>query len=114
MYKNDEKAKNTLLIKKYSKDININTLKQLNISIDLEKLINKNEYEIVLEKARCQYTRIRLINLKLKAKRFIIPLIVTFTIYNVIKYYYILYYYIMWDIDIRKPRVSDYIIERYR
>lgn len=73
-----------------------------------------NIYNIVLEKSllKNSYTKF------LKNKYRYISLFVSLTcftiIYNILKGYYIFYYYIMYDIDIRKPKVSDYFIKRYR
>jgi hypothetical protein len=112
------RAKNSELIKQYKDEINLHTLKSLKGVNDVESTIlngtRVNEYKTMLEKARSKYTQIKLTQLFSKAKMYSIPLIITFGAYQFVKYYYIIYYYIMWDIDIRKPRVSDYIIERYR
>jgi hypothetical protein len=58
-----------------------------------------------------------IINLNRKAKKFkayLISFVFLYISYKFIKYAVILYYYIMWDIDICKPKVSNYIIERFR
>lgn len=53
----------------------------------------------------------------LNRRRYLFYLIASFLLmllYKTIKWYYILYYYFMYDIDIRQPVVSDYILTRYR
>jgi ribosome-binding ATPase YchF (GTP1/OBG family) len=114
----ENKANNTKIIKQYSADINLNTLKSLLSSSDIEKTIKEktkvNEYNLILEKAKYQYTRIKFIQTKNKLKKYSLLGLAVLATYGTIKYYYVIYYYIMWDIDIRKPKVSDYILERFR
>jgi hypothetical protein len=93
-----------------------------NLMIKVENLKNKNfskfapenEYKFMLEKCLAQYYKIKWIQNRRKYKFYIFASISAFSIFQLIKYYYIIYYYIMWEIDIRKPRVSDYIVERFR
>lgn len=37
-----------------------------------------------------------------------------FVIYKIFKFSLVAYFYFMWEVDIRKPKTSDYIIERFR
>ncbi len=86
----------------------------------LEELIkanykNKNnEYKTMLEKCMIEYHKIRWIKSKRKIYFGLISFSALFATFQIIKYYYVIYYYIMWEVDIRKPKVSDYIIERFR
>jgi hypothetical protein len=75
---------------------------------------NNNEYKYMLEKGMAHYYRIKWINNRKKYLFYFIGSVCAFCVLNLVKYYYVIYYYIMWDIDIRKPRVSDYIIDRFR
>lgn len=73
-----------------------------------------SSYNKEKENALNEYYRIKFEKNKYKIflKMFIGILI--YSIYKLIKGYYILYYYIMYEIDIRKPKVSEYIVRRYR
>ena len=76
--------------------------------------INNNEYKAMLEKCMIEYHKIKWIKSKKKIFFTIGAFSVTLAALQIIKYYYVVYYYIMWEVDIRKPRVSDYIVERFR
>lgn len=76
--------------------------------------INTNEYKHMLEKCMIEYHKIRWIKSKKKFYFAIFSFSTLFATFQIIKYYYVIYYYIMWEVDIRKPRVSDYIIDRFR
>ncbi len=74
----------------------------------------KNEYQSMLEKCLSTHYKLKWVNNQKKFKFYAFSLFSAFCVFNLIKYYYVIYYYIMWEIDIRKPKVSDYIIERFR
>lgn len=78
------------------------------------KTYNNSDHLHMLEKGMAQYYKCKWISNSRKYKFYLISGIVTLTLMNMVKWYYVVYYYIMWDIDIRKPRVSDYIVERFR
>ncbi len=86
----------------------------------LEKLIiqnykiERNEYKNMLEKCMIEYHKLKWIQSKKKIYVGIFCFSALFTAFQIVKYYYVIYYYIMWEVDIRKPRVSDYIVERFR
>lgn len=101
--KNTETRKKNLMLK-------IDNLKNKNFS----RFAPENEYQYMLEKCLATYYKIKWIQNRRKYKFYIFASISAFSIFQLIKYYYIIYYYIMWEIDIRKPKVSDYIVERFR
>jgi hypothetical protein len=103
---NSERAQNT---KKQLSD-KIEILKKKNFN----KVANENEYKFMLEKCLGHYYKIKWIQNRSKLKLFALAFIGTISAFQLIKYYYIIYYYFMWEIDIRKPKVSDYIVERFR
>lgn len=73
-----------------------------------------NQYEIVLEKTILLHKRSVF---QKNRKRYLsagVLAILAVSFYKAFKWYYILYYYFMYDIDIRKPKVSDFFMERYR
>lgn len=113
-----------LVIKKFATNdknkTDLNQPNQLDLQSKLKNLkdenfnFKNNEYKYMLEKGMAHYYRIKWINNKKKYMFYFIGSAFVFCFMNLVKYYYVLYYYIMWDIDIRKPRVSDYIIDRFR
>jgi hypothetical protein len=75
---------------------------------------NQSEYKYMLEKCMSHYYSSKF---KYKIKQLKIWGLcstIFYMIFSLIKYSFVLYYYIMWEVDIRKPKVSNYIIERYR
>ena len=76
--------------------------------------IRNNEYKEMLEKCMIEYYKIKWIKSKKKIYFALISFSTLFVTFQIMKYYYVIYYYIMWEVDIRKPRVSDYIVERFR
>jgi hypothetical protein len=116
-FDSDTKEKNTNFIKANYDHIGLNDLKKFSKGEieKVEQIISKlSEYKFILQKATSQYTRIKFIQTKTKLKNYFLISMILLSSYEVIKYYYVIYYYIKWDVDIRKPRVSDYIIERFR
>jgi hypothetical protein len=116
-----------MITKKVLKQYCINNLKNIDnkrkektdnmIRILKTNLNNKgynNEFKTVLETALAEKTKLDLIKKKRKYKIYLFSFLTMYTIYNAIQYYYVIYYYFMYDVDIRKPKVSDYILERYR
>ena len=97
---------------------NIDKLKQYSQQNNLyiDRIIHNadSEYITVLKKGLARHNKVKIIQMIKTFKRMILPSIVVFSTYQFFKYYYIIYYYIMWEVDIRKPKVSDYILERYR
>lgn len=73
-----------------------------------------SQYEIVLEKTIALHKR----NVfQINRKRYLsagLLAVISISLYKAVKWYYIFYYYFMYDIDIRKPKVSDFFMERYR
>lgn len=108
------------LNKNLNKFFSQNNNKKINLYDKLEKLKSNNfpnksnEYRYMLRKGLIRYYQIKWVREKRKFYFMTKLFFSGFVIFQIIKYYYVLYYYIMWDIDIRKPRVSDYIIERFR
>jgi hypothetical protein len=90
----------------------LNQLKNLNN----KKLINNynNEYLFMLEKGLAKHHKFKLNRNLKKFKFYFLTFSAGYFVFSIVKYYYIIYYYIMYDVDIRKPRVSDYLIERFR
>lgn len=104
----------------------------LNNSLNKNSNVNKKKLKDLLEleeskeiKAVKEYKKMLIkslsrnfmLNLKYKIKKsktYLIIFSLSYISYKMLKFSVILYYYIMWDIDIRKPKVSDYIIERFR
>lgn len=82
----------------------------------LEKInkINNNEYEKVLKFSVYRLEKWKL--MKYRKQNYLMSLIGLMTMfgYYMVKNYLLIYYYFMWDINIMKPKVSDYIVERYR
>ncbi len=114
----EDRAKHTEVITKLIKEGDIYKLKQYsqNNSLHIDKIIKNSdsEYNTMLKKALTQHNRVKIIQKIKILKRMILPTIIIYSAYQFVKYYYITYYYIMWDVDIRKPKVSDYILERFR
>ena len=76
--------------------------------------ISNNEYKKMLEKCMIEYYKIKWGKSKKKIYFAFVSFSTLFVTFQIMKYYYVIYYYIMWEVDIRKPRVSDYIVERFR
>jgi hypothetical protein len=112
------KAKYSETITKLIKENNLSSLKKYSQehNLNIDKIIPKtdSEYITMLKKGLAQHNRVKIIKKIKLTKKFIIPSALIFTSYQFIKYYYIIYYYIMWEVDIRKPKVSDFILERFR
>jgi len=83
-------------------------------NLKLENYNTESEYKHMLKKGMALYYKSKLNSNRKKILFNIYFSIFLITIFNLFKYGLVLYYYIMWDIDIRKPRVSDYIINRFR
>lgn len=73
-----------------------------------------NEYEFMLNKCQARYYQNKFANNQKRYAFFLVLSLGGFVVYKAIKAYYIAYYYIMYEVDIRKPRVSDFILTRYR
>lgn len=73
-----------------------------------------SEYEAMKERALSEYTKLLVLKKAKKVKFYLLAFTGLYVFLEAVKYYYVIYYYIMYDLDIRKPRVSDYIIERFR
>jgi hypothetical protein len=75
---------------------------------------SKSEYRYMLEKCMSHYYSSKIKKKIRQIKFWGLGFATSYLIFSIIKYSLVLYYYIMWEVDIRKPKVSDYIIERYR
>ncbi len=73
-----------------------------------------NQYEICFNKSIDKYNNERFIKNKKRYLAFVSIFLISTLIIKAVKYYYVVYYYFMYDIDIRKPKVSDYFLQRYR
>lgn len=68
----------------------------------------------MLQKCLSRYYFIQLNQKLKKIKLRCIGFGLLFVSYKIIKFSVVTYYYFMWEVDIRKPKTSDYIIERFR
>jgi hypothetical protein len=85
------------------------------ISYSQEKLKNKLEInKLIQERVLGELILIRSIRYSKRIKFYALAFVSLYIVMNTYKWYKIIYYYIMYDIDIRKPKVSDYIINRFR
>ena len=104
-------------IKDELKTNNVNRLKQLSIITSNQlPIFNKryNIYDITLRKSISKYSFDKFIKNKNRYIAFTVLAVISTIMIKIIKYYYVGYYYFMYDVDIRKPKVSDYFLQRYR
>jgi hypothetical protein len=89
-------------------------LKKLELLKKSNRKENNGEYRHVLKKGLAKYAKIQFLQNRKKYGAFILFFSLSYFSFSVIKYYYVIYFWFMYDVDIRKPKVSDYVIERFR
>ena len=105
----EEKYKNTKDLIEKIKNNELNKIKPKEMNI-----LQYDEYKIVLAKSIYNYKKIKLQKSMKKVTLYFILISSSLMILKLFSLYYIFYYLFMWDIDLRNPKVSDYIIERFR
>jgi hypothetical protein len=105
----EEKLKRTLEIIQKIKNNEINKLKPKEMNI-----LKYNEYKIVLAKSIYSYKKIKFQKSIKKNVAYFLVVFSSLLILKLFSQYYLIYYWFNWDIDLRNPKVSDYIIERFR
>ena len=105
----EEKLEKTKKLIEKIKNNELNKLKPEEMNI-----LQYNEYKIVLAKSVYNYKKIKLQKSMKKLTVYFILLSSSLVILKIFSVYYVFYYMFMWDIDLRNPKVSDYIIERFR
>ena len=105
----EEKYKNTKDLIEKIKNNELNKIKPKEMNI-----LQYDEYKIVLAKSIYNYKKIKLQKSMKKLTLYFILISSSLMILKLFSLYYIFYYLFMWDIDLRNPKVSDYIIERFR
>lgn len=78
------------------------------------QLLTREEYKIMLNKCLSRYCFLNFQHRIKKFKLYFICFGGFFLCYKLIKFCFVTYFYFMWEVDIRKPKVSDYLIERFR